>query len=407
MSSNDNESSSNRNAASWKSSYGPSVRMISDEMRGPCLFERVEARPCTSSNTSVPTQQHAIFHEYDEVDTDGPPKNTEEEAATSNRDVIAASDGGHSGSSGHNSQLRAESVAFYPRRTGAHEVTSCFSHTNALSSHGAGQHDEFFPRAGIHRRGTSYRVMGHRGGALPYGRVFSALRTHRDGGQQDNVSELLPSDPDSPWKPPDWMWAPVSRWPKASADLRRAHFLLEQCQNRPSYVDLDYTPASTEEIACGVHTESAAGPMPNEHARIVHVFMSQLPFDMPLEKLQDIVDTALPRIECEGNARMASVTLYDMHRHLRRVANMRRYDGCAFAKVREADISALLSLHKRVLFDVKGYWIAETADALEGLQCYCGVLKGLSNDQRCHLFGRAVPFSAASFELKRWNAHAP
>jgi hypothetical protein len=125
--------------------------------------------------------------------------------------------------------------------------------------------------------------------------------------------------------------------------------------------------------------------------RMTNVFVAQLPFDMPLETLQELADTLVP-------APPIRVVLAAPH-----LRNRRAYDGCAFLRMPEADAHRFVAaLHKRVLFDVDGAWYAADAAQQAALHAYCAWAQDKPVDERRRLLPRPTPFSAmtAEFALK-------
>jgi hypothetical protein len=125
--------------------------------------------------------------------------------------------------------------------------------------------------------------------------------------------------------------------------------------------------------------------------RMTNVFVAQLPFDMPLETLQELADTLVPA---------PPIRIVLAAPHLR---NRRAYDGCAFLRMPEADAHRFVAaLHKRVLFDVDGAWYAADAAQQTALTGYCTWAQDKPVDERRRLLPRPTPFSAmtAEFALK-------
>jgi hypothetical protein len=115
---------------------------------------------------------------------------------------------------------------------------------------------------------------------------------------------------------------------------------------------------------------------------VVSVFVAQLPFDMPLETLQQLADEVVPG---------PSVRIVFAAPHLR---NRRAYDGCAFLRMPEADAHRFVAaLHKRVLFDVDGAWYAETVEQEHSLAAYCTWVQSKPLEERRRLLARPTPYA--------------
>jgi hypothetical protein len=128
-----------------------------------------------------------------------------------------------------------------------------------------------------------------------------------------------------------------------------------------------------------------------ERTRMASVFVAQLPFDMPLETLQELADEVVPG----GPVRIVLAAP-----HLR---EGRAYDGCAFLRMPEADAHRFVAaLHKRVLFDVDGAWYAESEAHAEAITGYCDWIQNKSKNMRRRLLPRPTPYSpmTAEFALK-------
>jgi hypothetical protein len=133
----------------------------------------------------------------------------------------------------------------------------------------------------------------------------------------------------------------------------------------------------------------ASGDAPGgQRIPVVSVFVAQLPFDMPLETLQQLADEVVPG---------PSVRIVFAAPHLR---NRRAYDGCAFLRMPEADAHRFVAaLHKRVLFDVDGAWYAESEEQQTAIAAYCTWVQSKTNGERRRLLPRPTPYSPMTVEF--------
>jgi hypothetical protein len=125
-------------------------------------------------------------------------------------------------------------------------------------------------------------------------------------------------------------------------------------------------------------------------ANLVDVFVSQLPFDLPLQALRALADAVVPG---------APIRIAHAAPHQRRNG---AYDGCCFVKMPEADAHRFIAaLHKRVLFDVFGLWVADCAEGLEEMTAYCAHMQAMRPEARRRVLCRPTPFSAVTAELAK------
>jgi hypothetical protein len=147
--------------------------------------------------------------------------------------------------------------------------------------------------------------------------------------------------------------------------------------------------SSGEDINSGAVGAAAVASTPvGVRTRMTSVFVAQLPFDMPLETLQQLADEVVPG----GPVRIVLAAP-----HLR---NRRAYDGCAFLRMPEADAHRFVAaLHKRVLFDVDGAWYAESEEQQTAIAAYCTWVQRKTNGERRRLLPRPTPYSPMTVEL--------
>lgn len=118
------------------------------------------------------------------------------------------------------------------------------------------------------------------------------------------------------------------------------------------------------------------------------VFVAQLPFDLPLEAIQLVADLLI-----EG----PRVNIIHAAPHIKA---HRSYDGCCFVKMFEEDANRFIAaMHKRVLFDVDGVWVATTLPELQELTDYCAWFQEQKSEQRKEILKMPTPFSAMTAEF--------
>jgi hypothetical protein len=127
---------------------------------------------------------------------------------------------------------------------------------------------------------------------------------------------------------------------------------------------------------------------PEPDMAIRDVFVAQLPFDLPLGALQQLADLLV-----EG----APVEIFHAAPHVRKG---KAYDGCAFVKMSESDARRFIdALHKRVLFDVDGVWVATTPEEIREMTDYCAWMQEQRQEQRREILKLPTPFSAMTAEF--------
>jgi len=125
------------------------------------------------------------------------------------------------------------------------------------------------------------------------------------------------------------------------------------------------------------------------------VFVAQLPFDMPLDVLQVISNNIVPG---------PPVRIIHAAPHHRKG---KAYDGCAFVKILEEDADRFIdALHKRVLFDVDGVWVATSVEEQAELTSYCAWMQEQRPEQRRTILTRPTPFSAMTAEFALKGSHS-
>merc|ERR1719326_1276894 len=118
------------------------------------------------------------------------------------------------------------------------------------------------------------------------------------------------------------------------------------------------------------------------------IFVAQLPFDLPLDAIQLVADLLIegPRIHVLHAAP--------------HIKQHKSYDGCSFVKMFENDaIRFINAMHKRVLFDVDGVWVATSTNELQELTDYCAWFQEQKHDQRKEILKMPTPFSAMTAEF--------
>ena len=129
------------------------------------------------------------------------------------------------------------------------------------------------------------------------------------------------------------------------------------------------------------------------HPIAVHtrdLFLAQLPFHMKVESMQFVANHVV-----EG----APVPILHVAVHKK---NGKLYDGCAFIKVAHTDADRFVhAMHKTLLFDEGGVWVARTPQAKQRLADYCTRMQHMSPQQRREVLGRPIPFSAMTAELAK------
>jgi hypothetical protein len=145
-----------------------------------------------------------------------------------------------------------------------------------------------------------------------------------------------------------------------------------------------------EAIAPWEAPEAGPGAGSSTHYRgepLTTVFVAQLPFDLPLSAMQHVADAAVPG---------PRLTLLQGAPHMRKG---RAYDGCAFFRMPESDAARFVAaIHKRVLFDVDGVWVAQSDEQQQRLISYCRWMQEKRPDERRRLLPRPTPFSAMTAE---------
>jgi hypothetical protein len=177
------------------------------------------------------------------------------------------------------------------------------------------------------------------------------------------------------------------------ASVRTMQHLL---QNVP-YLFLDVVAEST--VMCrepghrvGEHISAWSGPIQSlpqyEGQCIRDVFVAQLPFDLPLSCIQMLADLLI-----EG----PRVHILHASPHIKAGRN---YDGCCFVKMYEDDANRFIhAMHKRVLFDVDGVWVATSLPELQELTDYCAWFQEQKGEQRKEILKMPTPFSAMTAEF--------
>jgi len=118
------------------------------------------------------------------------------------------------------------------------------------------------------------------------------------------------------------------------------------------------------------------------------IFVAQLPFDLPLDAIQLVADLLIegPRIHV-----LHAAPHIKLHKN---------YDGCSFVKMFECDaIRFINAMHKRVLFDVDGVWVATSLPELQELTDYCAWFQEQKHEQRKEILKMPTPFSAMTAEF--------